>query len=476
MPQSHASTSRTRPLVLAAGCFAAAAAQAPGAPIMKHSFMAPFEAVNDFTGMRVISDWELGGSAVAHRGFVRLTAEKQSQKGWIANRNSFEGGEWSLAMELRATGESQACRESSAALPPRCHAASRPPAAGERSSLASSRPRTPLLPSPTPRQLCPPMCRPLHASRARLPLSSPSRAAAVPLRGRARDLVHDGVRRDRGARVWQGGLLDGRSSRHLPLAPRRPSPPRSALTLPPTSAPGLGIFFDTFQNVRPAARTAARRCPPPHSSAPPPSLPQVDQQHHHKHPYIYAMVNDGTQHYVPDAEKKLDKASGEGRERARPRASCASDRRSPPLALAPPLHVCRLSRSCPARTTTLAARSTFGTTRRGRTCRCSTTRACTSPTRLRSGASTCASSRPLSDTTESGTSASRPRTSSCRAAATLLSRRRRATWSTTTTSCTSSCAGRKASTTWTRLGPRHALPPLHTLHTPLHTPLHRCRR
>lgn len=174
MPQSHASTSRTRPLVLAAGCFAAAAAQAPGAPIMKHSFMAPFEAVNDFTGMRVISDWELGGSAVAHRGFVRLTAEKQSQKGWIANRNSFEGGEWSLAMELRATGESQACRESSAALPPRCHAASRPPAAGERLQLgfiAAAHTSSPLAhPAPTLPSDLPPSARLTCTASAELSL------------------------------------------------------------------------------------------------------------------------------------------------------------------------------------------------------------------------------------------------------------------------------------------------------------------
>ena len=67
--------------------------------------------------------------------------------------------------------------------------------------------------------------------------------------------------------------MDGRSSRHLPLAPRRPSPPRSALTLPPTSAPGLGIFFDTFQNL--------------------------DHSHHHKHPYVYAMLNDGTKSCAP---------------------------------------------------------------------------------------------------------------------------------------------------------------------------------
>uniref|UniRef100_A0A7S3AMB7 L-type lectin-like domain-containing protein n=1 Tax=Haptolina ericina TaxID=156174 RepID=A0A7S3AMB7_9EUKA len=40
---------------------------------------------------------------------------------------------------------------------------------------------------------------------------------------------------------------------------------------------GLGLFFDTFQNL--------------------------DHSHHHKHPYIYAMMNDGTKGYIPDAEK-----------------------------------------------------------------------------------------------------------------------------------------------------------------------------
>ena len=43
---------------------------------------------------------------------------------------------------------------------------------------------------------------------------------------------------------------------------------------------GLGVFFDTFQNV--------------------------DHSHHHKHPYIYAMVNDGTKGYIPDAETTGD--------------------------------------------------------------------------------------------------------------------------------------------------------------------------
>lgn len=43
---------------------------------------------------------------------------------------------------------------------------------------------------------------------------------------------------------------------------------------------GIGIFFDTFQNV--------------------------DHSHHHKHPYIYVMQNDGTKSYIPDAETTGD--------------------------------------------------------------------------------------------------------------------------------------------------------------------------
>ena len=53
---------------------------------------------------------------------------------------------------------------------------------------------------------------------------------------------------------------------------------------------GLGIFFDTFQNV--------------------------DHSHHHKHPYIYVMQNDGTKSYIPDAETTGD-SSKQVRKRGR---------------------------------------------------------------------------------------------------------------------------------------------------------------
>jgi hypothetical protein len=161
---------------------ASAPAETLSVPMDQHSFKAPFSNVNSFTGMRLIDNWELGGSAVAHNGFVRLTAEKQSQKGWIWNRHPLTATDWSLTMELRATGESQY----------------------------------------------------LFGDGVAIWLTSRYDVIEGPVFGRED--------------YWKG----------------------------------LGIFFDTFQNV--------------------------DQQHHHKHPYIYAMLNDGTKHYVPDAEKKLNKA------------------------------------------------------------------------------------------------------------------------------------------------------------------------
>ena len=78
----------------------------PPAPILpKHSFLAPFTNTNAFTGMRSVEDWDIGGSAKVHESFVRVTAEKQGSKGWITNRNVFTENEWSLVMELRATGQ-----------------------------------------------------------------------------------------------------------------------------------------------------------------------------------------------------------------------------------------------------------------------------------------------------------------------------------------------------------------------------------
>ena len=56
--------------------------------------------------MRDLEDWEVGGSAMVHRNFVRLTGEKQSQKGWLAARAPMSATEWSALLELRASGNS----------------------------------------------------------------------------------------------------------------------------------------------------------------------------------------------------------------------------------------------------------------------------------------------------------------------------------------------------------------------------------
>jgi hypothetical protein len=72
----------------------------------KYSFSAPHENINEYIGNRAVENWDTGGSAQVHRSFIRLTAEKQGQKGWITNRHLFSETEWSIVMELRASGTS----------------------------------------------------------------------------------------------------------------------------------------------------------------------------------------------------------------------------------------------------------------------------------------------------------------------------------------------------------------------------------
>ena len=147
------------------------------------SFRAPFDDVNPFTGQRQINLWDLGGSAVAHRSFVRLTAEAQGSKGWLVSQQPFTHREWSAMLELRASGASP-------------------------------------------------------------------------------HLYGDGLA------IW---LVKASDHIEGPVFARE------------DKWSGLGLFFDTFQNV--------------------------DHSHHHKHPYIYAMINDGTKPYIPDAETSADKSN-----------------------------------------------------------------------------------------------------------------------------------------------------------------------
>lgn len=165
----------------------------------KHSFRSPINTVNEFTGSRQVDGWDLGGSAVSHRSFVRLTAERQGQKGWIVNRNQYSEPDFSLEMELRASG------------------------------------------------------------------GSPY-------------LYGDGLA------IW---FVEAYEHLEGPVFGRE------------DMWKGLGIFFDTFQNI--------------------------DHQHHHRHPYIYAMVNDGTMHYVPDAEKKEQDASMQALPGAAENSGCSFD-------------------------------------------------------------------------------------------------------------------------------------------------------
>jgi len=152
----------------------------PPRPHDDYSFGAPFAEINPFTGQRQISNWDLGGTAVAHRSFVRLTAEAQGSKGWLTSHQPMTLSEWSAMLELRASGASP-------------------------------------------------------------------------------HLYGDGMA------IW---LVKAADHVEGPVFGRE------------DKWDGLGIFFDTFQNV--------------------------DHSHHHKHPYIYAMTNDGSKPYIPDAETKGD--------------------------------------------------------------------------------------------------------------------------------------------------------------------------
>jgi len=144
------------------------------------SFRSPNYDVNPFTGARQIANWDLGGTAVAHRSFVRLTAEAQGSKGWLTSQQPFTMTEWSAMLELRASGQSP-------------------------------------------------------------------------------HLYGDGLA------IW---LVKASDHIEGPVFGRE------------DKWNGIGIFFDTFQNV--------------------------DHSHHHKHPYIYVMQNDGQKSYIPDAETTGD--------------------------------------------------------------------------------------------------------------------------------------------------------------------------
>lgn len=170
----------SRGVATALAAFALAGSVRGNAVSEEFSFRPPFNDINPFTGGRQINNFDLGGTAEAHRSFVRLTAESQGSKGWLMSQQPFTMTEWSAMLELRASGQSP-------------H---------------------------------------LYGDGLAIWLTKASEHIEGPVFGRE----------DK----WNG----------------------------------LGIFFDTFQNI--------------------------DHSHHHKHPYIYVMQNDGTKSYIPDAETTGD--------------------------------------------------------------------------------------------------------------------------------------------------------------------------
>jgi len=197
MSQSRPHRRAARSVRLLVAFFATALGQTPAKVLEEYSFRAPLTDINPFTGQRQIANWDLGGTAVAHRSFVRLTAEAQGSKGWMTSQQPLSLSEWSAMMELRASGHSA-------------------------------------------------------------------------------HLYGDGLA------IW---LVKASDHIEGPVFGRE------------DKWNGLGIFFDTFQNV--------------------------DHSHHHKHPYIYAMMNDGTKPYIPDAETTADNVKNQALPGAHENSGCS---------------------------------------------------------------------------------------------------------------------------------------------------------
>ena len=76
----------SRGVATALAAFALAGSVRGNAVSEEFSFRPPFNDINPFTGGRQINNFDLGGTAEAHRSFVRLTAESQGSKGWLMSQ------------------------------------------------------------------------------------------------------------------------------------------------------------------------------------------------------------------------------------------------------------------------------------------------------------------------------------------------------------------------------------------------------
>jgi mannose-binding lectin 2 len=69
------------------------------------SFEKPFETISADGERLVGTNWEIGGSTVVNRHFVRLTPDRQSRRGYVWSKEKLGHQEFSLMMTFRISGQ-----------------------------------------------------------------------------------------------------------------------------------------------------------------------------------------------------------------------------------------------------------------------------------------------------------------------------------------------------------------------------------
>eukprot|EP01013_Petalomonas_cantuscygni_P017166 TRINITY_DN3428_c0_g1_i1.p1 TRINITY_DN3428_c0_g1~~TRINITY_DN3428_c0_g1_i1.p1 ORF type:complete len:459 (-),score=102.91 TRINITY_DN3428_c0_g1_i1:407-1708(-) len=59
----------------------------------------------DSTGHRTLEHFSVGGDAIVHKDFIRLTTDRQSKRGWIWSSGALNLETWSVVMEFRISGK-----------------------------------------------------------------------------------------------------------------------------------------------------------------------------------------------------------------------------------------------------------------------------------------------------------------------------------------------------------------------------------
>ena len=68
------------------------------------SFHQPFTSL-DHAGLRTVPHWAVGGSATIQKGFVRLTPDRQSKRGYMWNEQPLGSEDFTVVMQLRISGQ-----------------------------------------------------------------------------------------------------------------------------------------------------------------------------------------------------------------------------------------------------------------------------------------------------------------------------------------------------------------------------------